>query len=393
MPTRHSTLTPPPTHAIQGPQALRTASAAALAFALLLLAVAAAAPGSRAGALVVAVGLGAVSLLAGLAARGDGTPDEHHIDGVDAAVWVPVEEVGAAPAASWDHALLSALSDAQSHPISVVSVVFPRPNTVDSALNDEHERQLQVMAVRWRETLRPGDHLARLGADHFALVLRSCGPDATPAVLERLRRTAPEASTLIAGVATWDGVESPSQLMLRAEEDRAIQPGSGLAGALEDPRRLEAALRSGLIERGERPFDGSAASVAWLLGAPIVTIALYDATTQHLIGDHGALAAGFPAAGQPAMNAICREVVESGRPLVVTDIARHPTLSLLPSTSDLGARSCAAVPIIDPSGLVLGTVCAISTGHHRWSTDDLTLLRRAAARVAHVVGERRASAR
>lgn len=395
MPTRHHTLAQPAAAPITQGQLLRIASAAAVGVTVLLIVVATVAPGVRAGALLAAVLFAATAAVAALLGRDAPVPPQSSTAaaGLDDSVWVPVEEVGAAPASSWDTALSAALADGHALPVSVASVVFPRPNTPDSALGEEHERQLRVMAVRWRETLRPGDHLARLGADHFALVLRCCGPDATPAVLERLRRSAPEASTLIAGVATWDGAETPQELMMRAEADRAIQPGSGLAGALEDPRRLAAVERTGLLHAADRRFDDAAGSIAWLLGVQAVTIALYDATTQRLIGEHGAIAAGFPETGQDAAGALCREVVESGRPLVVSDVERHPTMAALPAAAEFGVGACAAVPLIDPSGLVLGTICAVSLGHHSWSTDDMTLLRRSAARIADRIGERRATAR
>ncbi|MFT4035168.1 MAG: GAF domain-containing protein [Patulibacter sp.] len=392
MPTRHHSLTHPAPARIQQPQSLRIASSAAIGVAVLLVVVAAAAPSARTGALGAATAFGVLAAVAALIGRDDAAAEARHEAPHDS-IWVPVEEVGAAPASTWDGALATALADEHALPVSVASVVFPRPNTTDSALGAEHERQLQVMAVRWRETLRPGDHLARLGDDHFALVLRGCGPDATPAVLERLRRSAPEASTLIAGVATWDGAEAPAALMMRAEADRSVQPGSGLAGALEDPRRLAAVVRTGLIGGDRHRFDESAESVAWLLGTPGVVITLYDAEAQHLIGGHGELAAGFPVAGRPAVETLCRDVVESGRPLVVSELDRHAALGEQAVTKELGLHSCAAVPIIDPSGLVLGTVCAVSTDYHRWSTDDMTLLRRSAARVASVIGERRAAPR
>lgn len=393
MPTRHHTLPRPGPQRIQQPQSLRILSSAAIGVAILLVLVAALTPSARTGALGAATALSVLAAVAALIGRDESSGDADEASHRDN-IWVPVEEVGAAPAATWDAALAAALADEHALPVSVASVVFPAPNSTDSALGAEHERQLQVMAVRWRETLRPGDHLVRLGHDHFALVLRSCGPDATPAVLERLRRSAPEASTLIAGVATWDGDESPAELMMRAEGDRSVQPGSGLAGALEDPRRLAAVLRTGLIERAaERPFDESAESVAWLLGTPGVIITLYDASEQHMIGGYGELADSFPPDGRSALDTLCRDVVESGRPLVVSELDRHATLSQQPVTTELGLNACASVPLIDPSGLVLGTICAVSTECHRWSTDDLTLMRRAAARVAGVIGERRATPR
>jgi diguanylate cyclase len=79
---------------------------------------------------------------------------------------------------------------------------------------------LRGAAQAWRQQLRPTDLLARYGGEEFTLVLPSCDASAACLLVERLRPPVPDRQTFSAGVATWDGHESPEQLLGRA--DRAL---------------------------------------------------------------------------------------------------------------------------------------------------------------------------
>lgn len=90
------------------------------------------------------------------------------------------------------------------------------------ALNDRvghqgGDRVLRASSAVWQQTLRQGDLLARLGGDEFATLLPGCHRDDALALAERLR-AATEEVTVSVGVAYWDGEESYSHLMLRADD-------------------------------------------------------------------------------------------------------------------------------------------------------------------------------
>jgi diguanylate cyclase (GGDEF)-like protein len=82
------------------------------------------------------------------------------------------------------------------------------------------DRLLKEAAARWQERIRGTDLLARYGGDEFALALPNCDLEEAVALLEKLRDATPEDERSSAGVVLWDGRESASALLLRA--DRAL---------------------------------------------------------------------------------------------------------------------------------------------------------------------------
>ncbi|MCW2524366.1 MAG: y4lL-like uncharacterized protein [Frankiales bacterium] len=91
--------------------------------------------------------------------------------------------------------------------------------------NDAHghaagDQLLQAFAGAAKMALREVDFLARWGGEEFALALPDCGQHEAAPVLDRLRTTVPDGQTCSFGHATWDGSETPLQLVARA--DRAL---------------------------------------------------------------------------------------------------------------------------------------------------------------------------
>ena len=89
--------------------------------------------------------------------------------------------------------------------------------------NDERghpagDRLLREATFFWREALRREDFIARYGGEEFAIILPGCDLDKAGLMIERLRPLVPDGQTFSAGVACWDGLESPTELMTRADE-------------------------------------------------------------------------------------------------------------------------------------------------------------------------------
>ncbi len=99
-------------------------------------------------------------------------------------------------------------------------------------LNDTRGHQagddlLKELSLAWRLALRTGDIAARLGGDEFAILLPDCPPDFAESLFNRLREAGPEAPWS-AGIAYWDGEESPEEMTARADE--ALYTAKALGG-------------------------------------------------------------------------------------------------------------------------------------------------------------------
>ena len=90
------------------------------------------------------------------------------------------------------------------------------------AYNDRHGHragdELLIKAARaWSAQLRAGDLLARHGGEEFALLIRGCDELTAATWVERIREATPPARTVSAGLAAWDGRETPDELLHRAD--------------------------------------------------------------------------------------------------------------------------------------------------------------------------------
>ena len=88
----------------------------------------------------------------------------------------------------------------------------------DSEGHQAGDRLLKECASSWAAHLRGTDFIARFGGDEFAVLLPGCGLEHGVMLMGRLRDAMPSGQTLSAGVACWDGVESPESLVARADE-------------------------------------------------------------------------------------------------------------------------------------------------------------------------------
>jgi diguanylate cyclase (GGDEF)-like protein len=79
------------------------------------------------------------------------------------------------------------------------------------------DRLLKEATAAWRTRIRSTDLLARYGGEEFAVLLRDCGPGEAIQVLGDLRAATPLGQSFSAGVAEWDGQESPERLVGRAD--------------------------------------------------------------------------------------------------------------------------------------------------------------------------------
>jgi len=77
---------------------------------------------------------------------------------------------------------------------------------------------LRSSAQAWLKQLRPTDVLVRYGGEEFTLVLPGVDADHAGLMVDRLRPHVPDRQTFSAGIATWDGIETATELLQRADQ-------------------------------------------------------------------------------------------------------------------------------------------------------------------------------
>ena len=100
-------------------------------------------------------------------------------------------------------------------------------NFNDSRGHPAGDRLLKETAVAWREELRSGDFLARIGGEEFALLLPHCATEDALTVVDRLRGRVRYEQTCSAGIVVQEPGESAEGLMRRVDEELYAAKASG----------------------------------------------------------------------------------------------------------------------------------------------------------------------
>ena len=155
------------------------------------------------------------------------------------------------------------------------------------------------------------------------------------------------------------------------------EPLSSSAGrALRDPERLRALARTDLLDTGpQEEYDRWTALAIRLVGAPVSVLTLVDDRREYVKSVAGGRPGTTPGADVPLSRSLCREVVEAGAPLVISDAASDPAFRAHPGILESGIGAYVGVPVHDRDGHVLGALCAVDGEAHAWSDEDVDSLR------------------
>jgi diguanylate cyclase (GGDEF)-like protein len=118
---------------------------------------------------------------------------------------------------AWDAHLNRAVAEHQHWAIAILDFDhFKQYN--DTFGHPAGDRLLKEAAAGWRDFVRAGDVLARLGGEEFGLLLLDCDPRSAEEVTERLRRHVPRGRTCSAGIAHRRPGETPEVVTVRADQ-------------------------------------------------------------------------------------------------------------------------------------------------------------------------------
>lgn len=151
--------------------------------------------------------------------------------------------------------------------------------------------------------------------------------------------------------------------------------------ATED-RRVEALHACAILDTAPHPaFDCLTRAAALALRAPIALVSLLDTDRQWFKS-----VMGLPVRETPRSISFCNHTIGGFDPLIVEDTLEDPRFAQNPLVT--GApyiRFYAGVPLIDPEGFALGTLCILDYKPRTLSPDEICLLESLADAVMHAI--------
>ncbi|MEU9211038.1 GAF domain-containing protein [Streptomyces sp. NPDC048415] len=173
----------------------------------------------------------------------------------------------------------------------------------------------------------------------------------------------------------------------------------------EAPERVRRLRRLGLGERAEPVFDAFAHRLAEVAAVPYSMVNFIDENRQFFAGLHtpdrngSDILSAACTTGDGADHGVgrymardygfCPHVVVRRRALVLEDVCDYPRFAGNPVVDEIGVRSYLGAPLIDQTGIALGTICAVDVEPRPWGKAGLETIKSLAAELVQEI-ERRA---
>lgn len=151
--------------------------------------------------------------------------------------------------------------------------------------------------------------------------------------------------------------------------------------ALNDPARLDALLRTGIMDTpSELAFDRLATLAAKILKVPLTIVSFVSDKKQFFKAGYGLPAPYDKLREVPIDGSICRYTL-LGQPIIANDASLDPLLKNHPATVPWGIGAFIALPIITAEGHSLGAFCAVDSSPRVWSDEDIEVMRELTASI------------
>ncbi|MGN9758473.1 GAF domain-containing protein [Streptomyces sp. SD31] len=167
----------------------------------------------------------------------------------------------------------------------------------------------------------------------------------------------------------------------------------------EAPARARRLQRLGLGEHADPALDVVADHLAALTGAPYAMVNFIGEDRQFFAGLHVRHAVSLARAAdiKPQLgrhmerdHGFCPHVVVRRKALVLEDVCDYPRFAGNPIVDEFGIRSYLGAPLIDSTGMALGTVCVVDVEPRPWGKAGLETIKASAAELV-IRLERRAA--
>ncbi|MER5214593.1 GAF domain-containing protein [Streptomyces sp. NPDC002838] len=160
----------------------------------------------------------------------------------------------------------------------------------------------------------------------------------------------------------------------------------------EAAARVRRLRRLGLGEHPEPALDAFAARLAECAGTPYAMVNFIDEHRQFFAGLHvpairptvrlsADTEESTPELGRHLErdHGFCPHVVVRRKALVLEDVRDYPRFAGNPIVDEFGIRSYLGAPLVDSTGMVLGTVCVADIEPRPWGRSGLETIKSAAA--------------
>lgn len=122
------------------------------------------------------------------------------------------------------------------------------------------------------------------------------------------------------------------------------------------------------------PFARYTALVQRLTGAPLAFVSFVDEDRQVFRGARGFPSPVAEANETPLRQSLCRHALDADAPLILEDAAAAEPWCTHPAVTELGVRAYLGIPVHDPEGRPVATLCAADTAPRRWSEEERAAL-------------------
>ncbi|MCM4078184.1 GAF domain-containing protein [Paractinoplanes hotanensis] len=153
----------------------------------------------------------------------------------------------------------------------------------------------------------------------------------------------------------------------------------------EVPARLRRLRELGLGDDADPQLDEFARRVGAITSAPLAMVNFIQEDRQYLGGLYtsasvpAALRAGLAGRTFSREHGYCPHVVVRRKALVLDDVCDYPRFAGNPVVDEIGTRSYLGAPLIDRTGVALGTVCVVDVEPRPWGRPGLETIKALAA--------------
>ncbi|GAB3970533.1 GAF domain-containing protein [Streptomyces sparsus] len=167
----------------------------------------------------------------------------------------------------------------------------------------------------------------------------------------------------------------------------------------EAPARVVRLRELGIGDAPVPEFDDFARNLARVTGAPYAMVNFIDEHRQYFAGlytpgaERAVELGPAPATAQPGRvmardHGYCPHVIVRRKALVLEDVCDYPRFAGNPVVDEIGIRSYLGAPLIDRTGMALGTVCVVDQEPRPWGRQGLETIKSMAAELVDQIHRR-----